>query len=198
MRSIILVVALLMGCVPVLNSGEPADTGFSCPDNQWLPNQAPETLPSAETGFFPGQLLPDAQLVDQHGDDVRLWQFHGQIIVLDVSLVNCAPCQDLAEVAASHQAEYADQGVTLVTILAEENPTVDTLAAWDDRYQMGVPVLADPNQQYSDAVTPLDMFPRVLLIGRDLIVADQIQETFTDDNMRAHIDTMLESQPLPN
>jgi len=55
------------------------------PENSWyhvMDDQIPGDL--AGTGYSQGDIAHNFTMVDQFGDDVELYQFYGQVIVLDV------------------------------------------------------------------------------------------------------------------
>jgi thiol-disulfide isomerase/thioredoxin len=144
--------AALAGCVPVLESGDlgPHEP-WAAPDNGWPVGTPPEDLRGE--GFYVGQVIPDFRLVDQYGDTVSMWQFHGQVVVVDVSTMWCGPCRELARHAEPLYQEYVDAGLIYVTVLPENvhggEPTVDDLGLWADQYDLTSPVVADPGKAWA-------------------------------------------------
>lgn len=49
----------------------------------WERSPIPEELSEAETGNEVGDIAPDFSLVDQFGEEVRLWSFYGKVIVVE-------------------------------------------------------------------------------------------------------------------
>jgi len=76
------------------------------------------------------------QLIDQNGDYVELYDFEGDVILLDFSTMWCRVCKDVAE----HVQEFHDKydPFSIITILTEDTsgnvPTVDQLEIWADEY----------------------------------------------------------------
>jgi thiol-disulfide isomerase/thioredoxin len=190
-----MVFGLLTGCVPVLTSppGSGAnDTGaWEAPTNSW-PSSTPPTGLEAE-GLAEGQVAPDFLLHDQYGDEVALWQFYGMVVVLDVSTMWCSPCQELASEAQAIADDYRDRGFVYVTILAQDLgsdvPDQAELQQWGDAFHLTEPILADSAGYYVQVV-PDNAFPGVLLIGRDMQVAKEINPA-SDDTIRAAIEDAL-------
>jgi len=195
MRSVVLVL-LVGGCVPHLYSdrsgsetGSSIDTSAQCdwsaPTNTWSAGTPPDCLQAQ--GWDPGQVVPDLRLNDQFGAEVSLWQFSGDLILLDVSTLWCVPCQNLGADAEDTWQSYKDQGFVYVTVIQQDssgNPAQPAdVQAWADSFGITAPVLGDP-----DAVTTPMLqlvggaasFPGVLLIGRDLKVIERVGSTVQD------------------
>ncbi len=162
---------LAVACVPDLTSNFPP---VACDPsaNDWP--KTPEIPPLFAEGFGRGQVPPDFCLDDQTMAPVQLWQFHGQVIALDVSTIWCAPCQVLAAGTEETYAHYKDDGFVYVTLLAEnlagEDPSQADLRAWVDMFGITAPVLADPARGYSGPLVPDNAFPVLYVIDRDLRV----------------------------
>ncbi len=189
-----LLFVLLVGCVPVLTS--PPDTGsgsgeWEAPTNSWPMSAPPEDL-TAE-GLDPGQVAPDFLLKDQFGADVSLWQFYGLVIVLDVSTMWCAPCQDLAAEAQAIADTYRDDGFVYLTLLPQDLgsdvPDQGELQDWATAFGLTEPVLAD-DAGYSAAVVPDNAYPGVALLGDDMRVIQRI-EPANDETIRTAIEAAL-------
>ncbi|MEQ1503474.1 MAG: hypothetical protein ABMB14_14655 [Myxococcota bacterium] len=98
-----------------------------------------------------GAQLPDAWLRDACDEGVRLHDLAGSYLVVDVSALDCGPCQVMAASAPAFVAELRGLGVRVdtVTVLA---PTLDDVFAeatveqrrlWSDTFEVGAPVLGD-------------------------------------------------------
>jgi thiol-disulfide isomerase/thioredoxin len=198
-RSALLVVSaclLASGCVPRLTSPADTDTGpvgsWEAPVNTW-----PVAAPPADLvgeGFTAGDLVPDFRLVDQFGDEVSLWQFYGDVIVLDISTMWCSPCRDLAETTAETQEDYEAEGFMYLTILPEnvegENPTPEDVVAWVETFEIASPVVADPDKGYTAGAVPDGTYPVVLVIDRDMRVYADIAPP-TDAVLRDTVEEIL-------
>ena len=54
------------------------------PSNNWYHTGVGDVQDSGECGYNEGQQACNFTMVDQYGDDVELFQFWGQVIVLDI------------------------------------------------------------------------------------------------------------------
>lgn len=190
---------LLFACVPRLYTIGDSDTDvtpWTQPANEWPAAAPPEDL--VASGWLPGQTVPDTRLVDQHGNTVSLWQFYGRVVLVDVSTMWCAPCRDLAAHTEETQLDYADQGFTYQSVLSEDvegdPPDQEDLNLWADSFGIeSSPVVSDATREIAGALTPNNVFPVLLVVGRDLKVAEWITTSPpTDEAVRAAIEAHLE------
>lgn len=187
--------ALLLACTPHLYSPEETgDTTWSWepPANSWSMGAPPEGLEGE--GWHNGDVVPDFRLMDQHGDEVSLWQFYGQVIVLDHSTYWCAVCQTLAQDVEETWQAYADQGFMYLTLLSQDNegevPSQEVLAEWADYFDIGAPVLSE-DVGIASAIVGAEGFPRLQLVGRDMrMLNEQITPT-TDAQIRTEVEAAL-------
>ena len=197
MKRFIVTSLLAAGCVPNLVSDDvntdPTEWSWEAPDNRWPTAAPPDGL--IGEGFERGDIVPDFRLMDQHGETVSLWQFHGQVVVLDISTMWCSPCRELAEGAEETWEEFEEHGFVYLTVLPEdverEAPDNDDLNQWGDHYGISQPILSDPERGYSAPAVPGDAFPQVYVIGRDLRVVDRLSVP-TDANLRATVGDIVD------
>lgn len=165
---------LLTACMPILVSSETTQgQPWEAPENSWGVSPPPSDL-KAE-GFAKGQVVPDFRMMDQYGDTVSLWQFYGDVLVLDISTMWCAPCRQLAEGAQAVADEYRDEGFRYLTVFPEDAdgadqdpivPDLEDLTGWSDYYALTEPLLADADGYSKAAVT--DGYPVVIVIDREM------------------------------
>lgn len=195
MRASLLLI-LATACVPRLESeGEPpVVSDWTLPENGWESTEAPPATLVAE-GFATGEVPPDIRLPDQFGATVSLWQFYGEVVVLDVSTIWCGPCQELAVTTEEVAQEYASRGLRYVTVIQQDLegdvPGVDDAELWANEFGITSPVLADTAEPPATAgAVPDNVFPGLVLIGRDMRVIEKIYPT-DDATLRAAIEDAL-------
>lgn len=104
-----------------------------------------------------GETVPDGWFLDQCEDVVRLHDFLGRYVVVDVSAMDCGPCQSMAasEPDFVADAEAAGIAVEVVTLLAPslsavlDPATQADLQTWVDAYDLHAPVLQDRGWGYA-------------------------------------------------
>jgi hypothetical protein len=125
----------------------------------WTPAETyacgwPKADPAAYEGDYVaavGATLPDGVFHDVCEDAVRLHDFAGTYLVVEISAMDCPPCQDAASEEEAFIASMAEEGIAVhvVTMLAPSlsntagTPTTDELQEWIDAFDLASPVLAD-------------------------------------------------------
>ncbi|MCB9663524.1 MAG: redoxin domain-containing protein [Alphaproteobacteria bacterium] len=192
-----LLLVLASACEPRLytEGGPVADAAWTPPENSWPVGAPPEDL--RPEGMGVGRVVYDVRGLDQHGDELSLWQFHGSWVLLDVSTMWCAPCRDLAIGTEALWQEYRDRGLVTVTLLLEDThgdpPKVADLKQWatlasldpeHDYELITAPVVSDPKGR-SGSIEAIErgQYPALLLISPDLQVTRRI-EPVTDVRVR--------------
>lgn len=189
-------------CIPDLTTPPGADDGdvfdvtaeyWEPPENSWDMLDGPPPDLAAE-GYQRGQVFPDLQMRDQHGDLIAMWQWYGMVIAVDISTMWCGPCQGLAAEVDHTWKDYRDEGFMYITMMPEnvsgESPNKDDLNVWADRFGITAPVLADRDTHSYD-IAPDQAWPRILIIGRDMRVSEPQVSPPEDSAIRAAIEAAL-------
>lgn len=130
-----------------------------------------------------GAPLPDGLFRDACGEPVRLHDFSGRWLILDLSAYDCGPCRNMASGESDFVTRMEDEGVAVevVTLLA---PTLDAvldptppevLAEWATAFGLHSPVLSERGWGYylmGDALGDEFAYPSVVIIGPDGLVRD--------------------------
>ena len=183
-----------VGCVPELTSQKDSaeSSCWETVDNNWVNNTPRSDLEASGFGF--GETPPDMCMLDQFGNEVSLWQFYGQLILLDVSAEWCAPCQELASEVDHTWLDYDDQDFMYLTILTEDDnsaiPNQEVLENWATDFGITAPVLSD-SENYRTQLVPTGAYPRLMLIDRTMKIAVDNVTPANDDNIRAKIEEHL-------
>jgi peroxiredoxin len=185
------VLVVMMGCTPSLyNSDIGQEWAWEAPDNSWISSEPPGT--DLNTGYYVGDIVPDFRLEDQFGETVSMWQFYGQVVLLDVATMWCGPCRTLGSTSEATWEHYKDDGFIYLTVLQENMddgpPSQADLEAWATLYGITQPVLGDGDKTTEGALKH-GGYPAVLVIDRDLTVHSRIDST--DVAVHAALDDMF-------
>ncbi len=153
---------------------EPEPEGLFGPDNDWWHADAAD-VPSglSGTGYNAGDIAHDFTLTDQNGDEVRLYQFHGQVILLDIFTMWCGPCQDAAPDGEEDWQDYGDNGFVYLAAMHESlfgPPNTSDLNTWGDPFGLTHPILDDGGRE-TDPYVRIG-YPTYVLIDRDMTIID--------------------------
>ena len=110
------------------------------------------------TAYDVGDVVENWTMTDQYGEEVDLYSFCGQHVVVALSAGWCGPCRYAAEEMQAKQDEYREKGVQFIEIITGDNsdelPNIDFLMGWDEQYGFtDIPVLLPPRATGWDAIT---------------------------------------------
>jgi peroxiredoxin len=156
----------------VVRASEPLAAATSVPAST---NSAPQRL------LTRGTPAPSFSVVGANGETIRLSDFSGKILILDVSATWCGPCQAAMPNNDRIARKYRDQGVVLLGVTAD-----DTRANYDGWIKRNAAKYAfnmafDPagrdgwNTSIFHTAYQITSFPTIYVIGRD----GKIIETLT-------------------
>ncbi len=123
-----------------------------------------------------GAVHPDIAFVDQYGQDVDLYQFYGQTILLDFGATYCSPCHQAASHAEEMFQAYNDDGFVIIQVLFDGDET--SQAGWAAEYGLTFPVVRiadDYYEMYKESPLYTSSIPFMMLIDEDMtVVFDQL------------------------
>jgi peroxiredoxin len=93
--------------------------------------------------------FPDFTLKDLHGRAVSLSQFRGKVVILNLWMTTCPPCKKEMPMLQQLQKKYANQGVVVVGISADEK--ANTAASFARTLGVTYPLLIHPALMISES-----------------------------------------------
>ena len=106
----------------------------------------------------------DLTLKDMNGNAVRLADYKGKVIVLNVWATWCGPCQlEIPELVETY-AHYKDRGVVVLGVSLDD--TAETLRDYAPKKQVNYPMLL-MQDDFDEAYGPIFGVPITFFIGRD-------------------------------
>jgi peroxiredoxin len=138
------------------------------------------------TGTGVGDISPDWELTDQHGESVRLSDFCGSLVLLQAGAMwdptTAWTTSDLEELYLAHK----DSGFIVMSLMGEdissETPSVADLSAWAEGRELTFPVLSDGGFELTTTYTSggLGFLPTHTLIGPGMEVL-AVNETWISE-----------------
>lgn len=154
------------------------------------PTVAASGGPAASGLLARGEPAPAFSVVGPKGESIRLSDFAGKILVLDVSATWCGPCQAAMPNNDRIARKYRDQGVILLGVTAD-----DTQANYDGWIQRNAAKYAftmavDPagregwNASVFHTAYRIGAFPTIYVIGRDGRIVESLTGGGPGDDFR--------------
>jgi len=116
-------------------------------------------------------------LKNQNNEDVSLYDFYGDTIVVDLSAMWCGPCGSAASEVQDVKDAYDSEGFTYLTVLIENSaggdPSIDDCSDWADLYGIKEPVLAGDRSlvgQNPATEWPLTSWPTFYFITDEMVI----------------------------
>ena len=108
----------------------------------------------------------DFVIKDMNGEDVRLADYAGKVVLLDFWATWCGPCKVEIPGFVELQDAYGDQGLVVLGLSVDD--TVEKLKPFAAEFKMNYPVLVGlEREDVQDAFGPIWGLPTTFLIGRD-------------------------------
>lgn len=125
------------------------------------------------TSWGVGDTVANFTMQDQYGQQVHLYSFCGQHVMIAFGAMWCGPCQSLAAEVQALQDEYGPEGFQAIEILIEDNggsaPDQADLQSWASSYGLTtVPVMSDSDQSAWPVYEQDWGIPTVVHIGPDM------------------------------
>jgi thiol-disulfide isomerase/thioredoxin len=169
------------------------------------------TAPETGAGFVSGdgsitildpaqrQLAPEAVGVDLNGDPLKLSDFAGQIVVLNVWASWCAPCRAEAGALEEVALQFDGKGVQFIGLNTRDSQAA--AQAFTRNFGVTYPSLVDTDGRiqllFNDSLPP-QAIPSTIVIDEQGRVAARALGTVTSATLRAMIEPLLEESALPS
>jgi peroxiredoxin/Flp pilus assembly protein TadD len=122
----------------------------------------------------PGKKAPNFELEDTDGNDVKLSDFAGKLVVLNVWATWCGPCRNEMPDFAAFYDEYKDRGVVVLGVSVDEDMDADELAEAAAEFGANYPILQGDEEVSENYIAKAGVIPETYIIGSDGKVLDFI------------------------
>ena len=107
---------------------------------------------------------PDFTLESRHGENLRLQDFRGEVVMLNFWASWCGPCRQEMPLMDDLYAQYKDLGFTILAVNVDENR--DEAHRFLDKVPVSYPILYDPQSDVSEQYE-VQAMPTTVMIDRD-------------------------------
>lgn len=145
------------------------------------------------------QLAPEAVGIDLNGDPLKLSDFAGQVVVLNVWASWCAPCRAEAGALEEVALQFDGKGVQFIGLNTRDSQAA--AQAFTRNFGVTYPSLVDTDGRiqllFNDSLPP-QAIPSTIVIDQQGRVAARALGTVTSATLRAMIEPLLEEPELPS
>ncbi|GAB4504662.1 MAG: TlpA disulfide reductase family protein [Anaerolineales bacterium] len=151
-------------------------------------NSTAGQIPAPRQGF----LAPDFSLQTLTGENLRLADLRGQVILVNLWASWCPPCRAEMPTLQKMYAEYKDQGFTILAVNMTSQDDPAAIQPFVQQYGITFPVLLDPNgdtaRLYELRSLPSSFFLDRQGIIREVVIGGPMAEAL----LRTRIETLLQ------
>lgn len=126
-------------------------------------------IPAPQVGF----LAPDFTLVNMDGEMVRLSDYRGQAVLVNLWASWCVPCIREMPAMQSVYDQYKDQGFVVLAVNITSQDTKASAIAFVEQLNLTFPILFDLNGEVARAYQ-MRAFPSSYFIGKDGIIQEVV------------------------
>jgi peroxiredoxin len=117
-----------------------------------------------------GDPAPDYAAADLAGDTVRLADFRGDVVLLNVWATWCAPCRREMPELQALQERFAERGFHVLGVSIDARGAESAIRTFTDDLGVGFRILHDPDERVARTFRTIGV-PESFLIGRDGVIA---------------------------
>jgi peroxiredoxin len=141
-----------------------------------------------------GDTVEDFTLLDLDGNPVSLYDFQGDVILLNFFATWCPPCNDEALILEENfWQEYQDEGFTVLAVDLLEQAWV--VEEWVEGLGLTYPTVLSPNWSIFTRFPDAGGIPYNALIDQNMVLRLS-HYGFDEDEMREQVEELLEFSPV--
>ena len=141
-----------------------------------------------------GDVVNDFTLLDVDGNSVSLYDFEGDVILLNFFATWCPPCNEESPILEQHfWQEYQDQGFTVLAVNLLEDSAI--VSAWLEDLGLTFPVILAPDYSIWTQFPSAGGIPYNAIIDQSMVLRLS-HYNFDETEAREMVEALLENQPV--
>jgi thioredoxin-related protein len=173
MFKVILLFLFFVGC-------EPANVDFTKTSDS---GDVEDIIEFDNCGYEVGFHTCNFTFLNEDAEEVSLYDFYGQTIVLDFSTMWCYYCQQAAYDIPAALELFENDDIVYVTILVEnwtgDDPSQEDLIEWVNHFGLSSPVIAAPREEIIDVNSEIGFnissWPTFFFIDKEMMMNSYIR-----------------------
>ena len=146
------------------------------------------SLPSPREGF----LAPDFTLDTLQGDQVKLSDLRGKIVVVNFWATWCPPCRAETPALKTSYESYKDADVVILGVNLTNQDSLNDVEAFVQEFSLTYPILLDRDGNVSNSLYQIKGLPSTFFVNRNgvirtVVVGGPMSESF----IRSKIEALL-------
>lgn len=137
-----------------------------------------------------GFRAPDFALQTMDGNLIRLSELTGRAVLINYWTSWCIPCQQELPILEQLHREYQQKGISIVSINAIDQDSLDKVQNTIGQFSMTHPVLLDQGSQFASTYQ-MFFFPTTILIDASGVIREITLGDSTEAELRASLDRVL-------
>jgi peroxiredoxin len=156
----------------------------------WMGQQSRQQQGSIAQAPLPqqGQRAPDFSLFSLSGEPVKLSDYSGQVVLINMWATWCPPCKAEMPTIDQYYQAHMDDGFVVLAVNSQEK--ADSVNSFIQNAGFTFPVLLDEQATVMDQYNVLGL-PTSFIIGRDGTIQHTHTGQITKDQLKQYIDPLL-------
>ncbi|MFA9456940.1 TlpA disulfide reductase family protein [Halalkalibacter sp. AB-rgal2] len=139
-----------------------------------------------------GMVMEDFQLPMYEQDEGQLYDYQGDVIVLNLWASWCEPCRDEMPELMELQDEYAEKGLSIVTVnMQTTERTLNDAAQFIEEIDLTLPVFFDEDGELLERLRAKHGMPITYVIGREGEITEVFLGEVTYEMIEEEIEPLL-------
>jgi peroxiredoxin len=115
----------------------------------------------------------DFTLPTLNGDDIRLAELKGKVVLINFWATWCGPCRDEMPAMEQLWARLGDQGFVILAISLDNKRSKNRVDKFIKKFKLTYPILLDPEETVSDRYRTVGL-PTSYLVAKDGTIAGRV------------------------
>jgi len=128
---------------------------------------------------------------DTNGQEHKLSEYQGKVVVLNFWATWCVPCQHEMPMLAAAQKHYGDRGIVVIGASVDDEKTREKVGPFATKYKINFPLMLNANTENMKALGLGETIPATAFVDKDGRVASRVLGELSRSDLNHRIEWML-------